>query len=673
MKKFFLTLILAAFCGMSSAFAYDFSAVCPTGQTLYYNIIDAVNHEVELTHPNVSIGMPWYGFPEPSGEIELPSSVVYEEVSYTVTSIGCSAFGVCRQLSGNLVIPNSVTSIEKLAFWACSGFTGNLVLSNSVTTIGESAFTGCYGFTGSLILPNSVSSIENKAFDGCKGFSGDLVLPNSLIYIGKEVFKDCTGFTGNLVISESISSIGDNAFKNCQGFTSLTLKAANCTTMGSDSKPALSDCTNLTSIHIESTVTRIPDYAFYDCQHITNRLIIPNSVARIGKYAFYNCIGFTGKLKISNSLTQIDEYAFYNCQGFTGELIFPNSATKIGNYAFYNCKGFTGELIIPNALTNIGISAFQNCTGFTGDLIIPNSVIWVDENAFSGCSGFSGNLVIGDDVFAIGGKAFDRCYGFSSVTFNAKHCSIMGSITSPAFGNNSYFTSLTIGKDVQSIPNYAFYGCEMILVSNITANGVVPPTIGEVALGDIRTYIPIHVPCGAKSAYQTDDYWKMFTNYQTDQVFPYQITITSENEAFGSVTIIQQPDCETDAIVEATANEGCSFKGWSVNGEIISTENPFTFAVTEDTELVAIFSGLGVDDNEMTTASVYPNPTTGLFIIEGQDITEVEVYNAQGQLIRTQMISGDRTEIDLSNAANGLYLVRIMSGAGVTERTVVKR
>ena len=56
MKKFFLTLFLAAFCGMSSAFAYDFSAVCPTGQTLYYNITDASAHEVELAHPTNSQG-----------------------------------------------------------------------------------------------------------------------------------------------------------------------------------------------------------------------------------------------------------------------------------------------------------------------------------------------------------------------------------------------------------------------------------------------------------------------------------------------------------------------------------------------------------------------------------------------------------------------------------------
>ena len=95
--------------------------------------------------------------------------------------------------------------------------------------------------------------------------------------------------------------------------------------------------------------------------------------------------------------------------------------------------------------------------------------------------------------------------------------------------------------------------------------------------------------------------------------------------------------------------------------------------MTEDTELVAVFSGLGVDDHEMTTAFVYPNPTTGLFIIEGQDITKVEVYNAQGQLIRTQMISGDRAEIDLSNAANGLYLVRVTGKKGTADETIIIR
>ena len=90
--------------------------------------------------------------------------------------------------------------------------------------------------------------------------------------------------------------------------------------------------------------------------------------------------------------------------------------------------------------------------------------------------------------------------------------------------------------------------------------------------------------------------------------------------------------------------------------------------------LVARFSNnVGVNDHEMATVSVYPNPTMGLFIIEGQDVTEVEVYNAQGQLVISQTVSDDFVEIDLSNAANGLYLVRTMSNAGtLIERKIVK-
>ena len=319
------------------------------------------------------------------------------------------------------------------------------------------------------------------------------------------------------------------------------------------------------------------------------------------------------------------------------------TVTKISSYAFYKCHGLMGNLVIPNTVTSIGYQAFYDCTGLDGELIIPNSVIHIDTKAFEDCSNLIGGLNIPESVVSIGSKAFHNCSGFT--------------------GN------LIIPKSVASIGKYAFYDC--VNFESIITDCQIPPTTDSTAFHGIPTTIPVHIPPCSLPLYQVASGWSQFENFLPESF--YQLTVTSENEAFGSVTIIQQPDCETDAIVEATADEGCSFKGWSVNGEIISTENPFTFAVTEDTELVAIFSGLGVDDNEMTTASVYPNPTTGLFIIEGQDITEVEVYNAQGQLIRTQMISGDRTEIDLSNAANGLYLVRIMSGAGVTERTVVKR
>ena len=50
-KRIVLIALLLSAVGMGKMYAYDFSAVCETGQTLYYNITDAENHYVALVCP----------------------------------------------------------------------------------------------------------------------------------------------------------------------------------------------------------------------------------------------------------------------------------------------------------------------------------------------------------------------------------------------------------------------------------------------------------------------------------------------------------------------------------------------------------------------------------------------------------------------------------------------
>ena len=50
MKKFLLILVLAFVA--STAKSQDFSVVCETGQTLYYTISDATNHQVSVVAPS---------------------------------------------------------------------------------------------------------------------------------------------------------------------------------------------------------------------------------------------------------------------------------------------------------------------------------------------------------------------------------------------------------------------------------------------------------------------------------------------------------------------------------------------------------------------------------------------------------------------------------------------
>ena len=75
-------------------------------------------------------------------------------------------------------------------------------------------------------------------------------------------------------------------------------------------------------------------------------------------------------------------------------------------------------------------------------------------------------------------------------------------------------------------------------------------------------------------------------------------------------------------------------------------------AVYEATEE---FSGLS------DTPQLYPNPAREKVTIEGIETSEVQVYNALGQMVKT--VRGTN-EIDVEGLAEGVYLLRITDTDG---------
>ena len=199
--KVFAALMLVALAVPRSALAYDFSAVAPSGQTLYYNIVDG---SAQVTSQNNDY--PYYNS-YPTGDLAIPSSVVNDGNTYSVTSIGEYAFLDCSGLT-SVTIPNSVTSISDYAFYGCSGLT-SVTIPNSMTSIGYEAFRNCSGLT-SVTIPNSMTSIGEYAFAECSGLTS-VTIPNSVTSIGEGAFHYCSGLR-SVTIGESVSSIGDYAF-----------------------------------------------------------------------------------------------------------------------------------------------------------------------------------------------------------------------------------------------------------------------------------------------------------------------------------------------------------------------------------------------------------------------------------------------------------------------------
>ena len=335
---------------------------------------------------------------ELKGELNLPDGVI---------TIGDDAFLGCSRLSGELHLPDSVTTIGNSAFYHCRGLSGELHLPDHVTTIGNRAFSGCTGLSGELHLPDSVTTIGNSAFSGCSGLSGELHLPDSVTTIGDSAFSCCSGLSGELHIPDSVTTIGNSAFYLCDGLSGELHIPGRVSIIGDS---VFSSCSGLSGeLHLPDNVTAIGDWAFSGCTGLGGELHLPDSLTMIGDSAFSSCSGLSGELHLPDHVTTIGNRAFSGCTGLSGELHLPDSLTTIGDSAFSDCRGLSGELHLPDGVTTIGNSAFRKCSGLSGELHLPDSLTTIGDSAFSGCSGLSGELHIPDSVTTIGNSAFARC------------------------------------------------------------------------------------------------------------------------------------------------------------------------------------------------------------------------------------------------------------------------
>ena len=283
----------------------------------------------------------------------------------------------------------------------------------------------------------------------------EVILGDDITLIEYQAFQNCTGLK-HLHIGKNVDSISSTAFIGSH-IELITVDDENITYQSLDngkilystatdylvfscnyvipegtvefSTSAFSGNTEIETIYIPASVTKIPDKAFMGCSNLKNVIFAENSrLERIGNHAFKNCtsllsitlprgLQYLGECAFSHD-SALESVAFEVGSQFKGNgqatfeyctslktFAFPNSGLQTGivSNTFLGCEQLE-TVYIPDSVKSIGGGAFYNCTSLK-NIDIPRGVTFIGEMAFYNCSSLE-KLVIPASVNTIELYAF---------------------------------------------------------------------------------------------------------------------------------------------------------------------------------------------------------------------------------------------------------------------------
>ncbi len=366
----------------------------------------------------VKIGSLWYNLDEStmtaevtssggdsySGDIVIPGSVTYGDVTYSVKSIGVRAFNDIPLTS--VTIEDGIETIKEYAFWDSDGI-NELVLPKTLKVIGDEAFTWAY--ITSLVLPEGLDSIGRNAFCNCNNLK-NLEIPSTITRIGDNVFGSCGNVSSVVSRIQTPFAISESVFSSCTSATlyvpagTMTLyqKTAGWNKFDNvyDGEPKETTYEGLKYIYLvgsnnaivvgrddsEMRKITIPstlpvDNVNYNVVYVAKNafqgigidtLIISSGVEMIGRDAFNYCYNLKA-VELPSTLKTIGDNAFYDCYNLK-RIELPSSLDSIGNQAFFSCDNLA--IVVSRIQTPLTISQSVFAMGSYGSY--DNSGNWVN-------------------------------------------------------------------------------------------------------------------------------------------------------------------------------------------------------------------------------------------------------------------------------------------------------
>ena len=471
----------AYFCQVSYGEGYDVMY----SDYVDYEKLTTIDDVTYIVNEDTTVTMLWAA--DKAVDVTIPETVNYDDVGYPVTSVSSKAFVDCTSLESIKCKTADVPAL--LGGTAFEGLnTSNTTLFVPLSSIATySAAAGWKDFTNIKALDSNITGIcgDNLVWtltkDGELKITGtgtmfDFKSKQSPWYEYMELIQ-------KLTIEDGVTSIGNYAFYDCNGLTSINIPHG-VTSIG---KYAFAFCDNVVSVTVPESVTSIDADAFSYLYKLTSVNIC--SIEAWCKIDFTNYS--------SNPLYNTDNL-YLNGELVT-ELTIPNTITEIKSYSFYSYGKLT-SITIPESVKSIGVDAFYGCSKIES-LTIPKSVTSIDASSFGGCTSLSSIVV------CEGNTVYDSRNNCNAIITKGTNNLILGclnttipetveSIGDYAFYGCNRLTTIAIPKGVKEIGKYAFSGCSKLSMLTIP-DGLI--SFGTYAFNYCTNLTSINIPDGIAS------------------------------------------------------------------------------------------------------------------------------------------------------------------------------
>lgn len=177
-----------------------------------------------------------------------------------------------------------------------------------------------------------------------------------------------------------------------------------------------------------------------------------------------------------------------------------------------------------------------------------------------------------------------------------------------------------------------------------------------------------------KSASNPDRFYMQLKNMTTNEVVE-EWHFDQGSHAYRFYVSMPSNGCYKLSVISPNG-EGCGnglgiIKDANGNTFMQFSQSANTFTYSYSVEFTC--DNADIEETSLTGFNVFPNPATNQITIEGQDICEILIYNALGQIVYSK--TGDIETIDTSTFDEGLYVVNVkdINGNSASQRIVIIR